>query len=379
MELILLISFSVAIVTLGGVSICAAIDDVRNVRRQRAYRSRTHHGEDQPTVTVLLRTGAHTQGTRDALKNIVESSYRSIEIILIGTKHQRPELKKMAAYYDEPSRPIAIYTGNGTPSVAYRRYGRGSIIITLASHVRIDSHAIERGVWHFRTQPGIDQLRANTIITTRYSTVGLLQTYTSALGHVWGKLSNVIESISTIGTPGISLHRAGAYLIPRARSTRTYFAENVIAYRPASPLGRSLLKSAIAQLARAYRTLWHTPSRQPIITWNYRFIAIGLGYVSVSLPILLSYAIYLAVAAHQPLPLFAGIMLVGVCALIGLWSQPGRSLRQRIRLSLATPVCFIPFYALSFIVATMTLIVCAHTLRTLAAQAAGTVKRSFAR
>lgn len=380
MEFILLLSFCATIAILCGISIGAVIDDIRTVRRQQAYQAHAHKDKYQPTVSVLLSADPDAQTTRDALESISESSYRPIEIILIGARHQRPELKKIAAQYDDPSRLIAIYTGSGTPNAAYRRYGKGRIILVIESRDRIDHQAIERSVRHFHMQSGISELRTSTIITTRYSTVGLLQTYANTLAHFWNKFTSVLGNTHAISAPSVSFHRTDAYLAAATHSAKTYFAEDVIVYR-AEPtvVSHTLPKATVTRLSQAYHALWYAPEQQPIITWCRRLFTICLGYLSISLPLLLSYIIYLAVAAHQPLPLFIGVVIIGTCIILGLWSQPGRSLPQKLRLSFAMPICFIPFYILSFIIAVMTLIIGARTLRTYAFQLTGTIKRSFAR
>ena len=365
MEFILLICFSITIVILCSISIGKAIDDIRNVRRQQAYRARLHLGEDQPTVSVLLRVDPDAPTTRDAIENIFNSSYRPIEIILIGARHQRSELKKIAAQYDDPSRQIAIYTGSGTANAAYRRYGKGRIILTIASRDRIDHYAIERSVQHFHTQASISALRTNTIINAQYSTVGLVQTYTSTLTHFWNKFANVLENAPILSIPSISFHRAETYLAPKTHSIKAYFAEDIIVYRTDFTVSRALPKTTVGQLSYTYQALWQTSERQRLITWCRRLFAICLGYLSISLPLLLSYIIYLAVAAHQPLPLFVSVAIIGTCIILGLWSQPGRPMRQKIRLSLAMPMYLIPLYALTFIAAAMTLIAGVQALQTL--------------
>lgn len=379
MDFILFIGLSLTIIVLSGIGITAVVEDIRSIHRQRASPGPTHPGYDRPIVTVLLSVDADTYAAQNSLISILESSYQPIEIIIIGVRRQRSELKKITKNLTTTSRPISIYTGSRTPSAAYRRYGHGTIVVALDSRSCLERHAIEHGVRHFHSLATTSELQASTITTSRYSTFGLLQTYATALGYFWNKLINVIEGIPAVHTSRVSLYRAEAYANPRPHLTKTYFADDVIVYRPATSFNRRSLTTAVAQFSLLYQALWHTASQRPLITGCRRLFAICLGFLSLSLPLLLSYAIYLAIAAHQPLPLLVSITLIGVYVIVGLWSQPGRSWAQKLHLSLLVPICLVPFYALSFVAAAATLLVCAQTLRTLAVQSLGEVKSLLAR
>ncbi len=353
---LLIFSLIAIIVMTCGLIAGTTVDDFRDVRRRRIFKLHPHSRRyrARPLVTVLLIAGTDSSLTKEALRNLQKSSYRRLEFVLVCTTRSRATLKKLATSLTTPSRPVYVFGGKKSSrsnlDAGYRRYGHGDIVLVLRDSDRLDKAAIKHSVWHFNAQNDTSVLRAHITISTRYSTIGLLQTYTQSLVFFWNKLANILTRTYTPSDSGILFYRAEAFLARRSQPwLKTYTAEDIIAHRPAMT-GRELMTyvyevlpeiilAPISIRQAAYKNLFHDGL--------HALASLCLGYLCIALPFLLSYFLFLALVAHQPILLFISIFILSIYVLLGIWSHPGMSHPQKVRLSLLVPMYFVPFYILT--------------------------------
>lgn len=370
MTILLLISFIAIVSVIGSASIGATINDLRATRR-RIYRSVASASQaDEPIVTIFVKAADDAIAVQNTLENILESSYRSIEIILIGEKRQRSKLKKITHQFAGSKCSIILFTGSGSLRAAYRRYGHGEIILTLRTNERLDRHAIEHAVRHFSTLAGLARVQAYTAPSLHYSSIGLLQTHAGALVLPWRKLMNLIISVRPVRESGMSFYRVGAFLKESQGLTpKTFFADDVVIHMPAVTLNYTLLKKALANLDHTYRDLWRTQPSHPLAKAYRRLLACCLAGMLLTLPFTFTYAAILAISALQPMLLFIITAVASACILTGVWSHPIMMSMQKFSVSYLLPACFIPLYLATFVYAIMTIAILLHTIANVAARA----------
>lgn len=364
---------SIVIVTCGFI-IGTAIDDFRDVQRRHRITKHPHSRSYRahPLVTILLVAGDNIDDTKKALEAIRKNSYRHLECIIIGSLQNRAKLKNIAHSSTNSTRPISIFTGKKSEQTnldgAYRRYGHGDIVLILRDTDRLHDSAIQCSVWHFNTRPNTLRLRARITIATRYSNIGTLQTYTEALTYFWNKFTNSLEHACEPDNSSVLFCRAHAFLNRHATSrAATYSAEDVIVNRSAATARDFIMHihAAMRQQATTLTSLHYftdqNSSKNAMLKWLFALFIASAIYVSIVLPFLLSYFIFLAFIPHQPALLFVALGILSIYILLGLWSHQGMSRLRKIRLSLFIPAYFMPFFALVIVFSVVITITIART------------------
>ena len=391
---LLILSLSAVVIAAGGLIVGVAIDDFRDIRRRYSFKAHPYarRYRARPAVTILLIAGADSSLTKNTLEYLRMNSYRHLEIIVIGNARSRAKLTKLTQSLAKPTRPMHVFT-TATPKesslrTAYRRYGHGDIVLVLHDIDRLDEAAVKRSVWHFNTQKDITTLRARPVVASRYSSVGLLQTYVYALTYFWHKLTNSLECTQAPGNLDTSFYRAEVFLAHPMRSTmKVYAAEDVVVRRPAAkiqyPDVTSLFMAVhrqIETLASAYFFVGQRGIKKVLVIGVSLVFLLSAGYLFVALPFLLSYFIFLAAVLHQPALLFVGIAILSTYLLLGLWSDSSTSRLQKIRLTLLLPISFAPFYLFTFVYAVIIIAVVLHaTWTNLFHSRAPAIKRRLAK
>lgn len=368
MTVFLLISFAFITIIAASLAIGAVIDDVRSITRSRHPRTQ----RSQPLVTILLATDDDTPTTQQALESTLQSSYQRLELIILCAPSIRTKLQKATTELRRQKHTVNIFSGTPNWENAYRRYGHGTIILTLRCHDRLHSEAIGRAVRHFDTQPDTTVIYPNSVTTrTPYSTVSLLQTYTTSLGRLWGKMTNTLES--TTYHAGPAFYRKPA--LAKAQENHAlpaYFADDAITYvSPATPT-RTLPATMYHALVRHYRSLLRPRTVHPPLTvWRW-LLAISLSGALITLPFLTAYALSLAIVARQPLLLFLGVAIASLYTLFGIWTNPGLKWRRKIYFSVLLPICLLPFSFAAYFYGITLIVMTARQIQT-------TVPRSIAK
>lgn len=372
-ELLLLLSALALVIVASEIIIGATIDDLRDVRRRSLFKAHPYARRYQvrPVVTVLLVTGTGTIAAERALRQLRKNTYRRIEIIIVS-RVRRAKLQRLAKRLGTATRPIfiAISTQDESTAIdtAYRRYGHGDIVTILHDSDQLDTSAVSRAVWHFNTQENLMKLNGRSQFSTHYSIQGLLWAYLHALGFLWRKLLNSFEYATN--TTGVSFYQSEIFLSRQLHTpTKTYFAEDVVVRPSATLISRELIVGMYNRRRQQFELLGsHGYISTPYTARNIPTAALRLllflcsSYLVLALPILLTYCIILALAAHQPLLLFAALSATSICLLLGLWSDKTSSLSQKIRLSLLVPISFLPLYSMAWIHSLITMAATIHAI-----------------
>jgi hypothetical protein len=351
MEILFILSLAVTGIVLTALSIGSVLDDIRKVKRQRRYQlqSPVRRRRTSPLVTILMEVGSDIATTKDAVDNILNGSYRRLEIIILCAPHRQASLRKTIQHIRKNRRPVTVVANKRSPQEAYEQYGRGSIIATLHDTDRLDRRAIEHAVVHLST-PAVAALQPDIVSSIDYSSLKLLQMYSDSLTYFWKKLMNVTTSTATRSPR--SFYRADNFSTEYTSPlVGHYFAADVVIYQLASEPHSPTFHTAYEYLDQEFRILWIRSSA----AWYRRTVAMCAGLALIVLPVILAYAVYLSIVAHQPLLLFVSLALLTAYLTVGLWSRPGISFRNKICLSILMPVCVLPFYLATFAGAAMTL------------------------
>lgn len=372
MTTLLTISLIITATLLGGASIGAAIDDLRAIRRR--HRAISRHPRET-TVTALLVANGSDEVMRRTLTSLLQSSYKRLEIVLISTPRSRPALKKTVASLSQSDRTIAIYTGTKSLAGAYRRYGHGEIILTLQSPEQLARHAIARAVQHFDTAEDIAVIHPNIVAMTRGSTMGLLQAHAGGLLYFWKKVTNII-SYPAVTPSSLAFYRRDVFLAnPKTVLGMAYFADDVIAHQIPPATLRTFVRASEAYLSRFYLHPAYSRVTPFLRRVRHHLVTIGISWMLLATPLILSYALLLAFAAHQPLLLFVITGVAGVYTLVGIWSSAGRPRREKAYLSLLLPISFLPLYLAILTLSLITIRVFIQSLRSAPSVASDLLKR----
>lgn len=342
-------------------------DDLRDIRRRHRLNKhpylRAHYS--RPLVTILLIASNDMKNTKDALRRLKKNPYHRLEIIIVGNARSRSKLKGLTIPSKKPIPPAYIFTGKksaqSNTNAAYRRYGHGDIVLVLRDTDQLHESAIKRCVWHFNTQKNISRLRARTVIATRYSNIGTLQTYIDTLAYFWNKFTNSFEYTQKSNDSDVVFYRTDAFVNRHTASPSTTFSpEDVIVMRSTTTT-RNFIMHTYAGMREQVAALLslHYPASQHnrkhiILRGLLALFVISAAYISIAMPFLLSYFVFLALVPHQPVLLFVTMTIVGIYILLGLWSHLGISRLRKARLSLFIPAYFVPFYILAIMFSAVT-------------------------
>ncbi|MNQ84331.1 hypothetical protein D3C85_994550 [compost metagenome] len=218
-------------------------------------------------------------------------------------------------------------------------------------------------------RPDISRLRPRTAITTRYSNVGTIQTYTDTLAYFWNKFTNQLEHVQGPDASEVLFYRAEAFLNRHAALRTTILnAEDTIVFRSAAST-RTFITHTHAAIRRQATTLAslhyfinRDNSNGAVLKWLLALFMTSAMCVSITLPFLLSYFVFLALVPHQPALLLVAMAILSIYVLLGIWSHQGMSHLRKIRLSLFAPAYFAPFYILTITSSVVTITTTAHIL-----------------
>lgn len=358
MELLFILSLVITGFVLATISAGSAVDDIRKVRQEHKYQlqSASHRRRTAPLVTILLTTGDDSAVTKDAVENILSGSYRRLEIIVLCTPHQQASLQKVVKQISKRRRPVTVVTSEASLQATYERHGHGTIVTTLRDTDRLAVSAIERTVIHLTNSTAL-ALRPDIVSPINYSSRRLLWLYGDGLAYFWKKLLNMTAGTADSSPP--SFYQADAFRTEYTLPVGHYFTEDVVVSQFASSPSRPIIRTRYRHLHKTLCTLWAYPSA----SWYWRPFVTCVVLALIAAPAMLTYTLYLAMAAHQPLLLFVSLLLFITYVITGLWSRPGISLRNKICLSVLTPICVLPFYLATFVGAVMALGFLGHTAK----------------
>jgi cellulose synthase/poly-beta-1,6-N-acetylglucosamine synthase-like glycosyltransferase len=353
----------------------ANVYDIRAVKKQRqlAVHPHSRRYRQRPLISVIVPTRNDERRIELCLNGILRSSYRKLEIIVIDAdSHDKTKNIVKNFISDHPKRNIRLIAkrtsnnGFGAVATGYKKYGQGELIMLCEAGSILDKHALSNAVKHFNTESNVGVISFKRSVESAFSTVGLFQKYENLLRYRSEKFTSVSNSDYAASGEG-AIYRRDVFLNssssrlsvarPGNKNVRSYYASDVVAYTEPLPSFYALLKQRYRlqlsrlQALRDQRQLIFTRDSDytKFLTWFRLPFAICVGAVSLFVPILLSYFIYMAVELHEPTLLILSWVILGIFLLFAVWGDEQLKLRQKAAYSAFIPITYGLFYVMSFV------------------------------
>ncbi len=358
----------------------ASVYDLREVKKQRRFKLHPHAQQhrQRPLVSIIVTTHNDAGTIERCLRSLTSSSYRKLEILIIDSASQDDTKQRIKEFQlAHPKKSIRLVarrsakTELGIITANLKKYTQGDLILQLDAANILNKQAISTAVKHFNMEPNVDSLTYNRRIISAYSTVGLFQKYPELLRSRSKKAASVFGGgYSGLGEDAI--YRRSMLLAPRkpGRSAanerdkqqpseargRSHYASDVIVY--AAPFrsfyglmrhyyGRQLSK--VATLRQAVRSAARAGGYGGLVAWLRLLAALCTGLVALSVPLLLSYFVYMAIGLHEPDLLFVSGGLLSIVLVAAIWGEEQLALRQKVGYILGIPTTYGLFYLVSLV------------------------------
>ncbi len=274
--------------------------DVREINRATHRQSHPYarRYRNRPLVSVVIY--ASSNALWHSLDSVAANRYKKLEIFAAGSESDRAAV----AVFARQSKRKILFTSTPAEQVD------GDIVVVMRGGTVLGSQAITRIVQRFNTNPAVHTLLPYRSAGPSYSVVSLMQEYRQFLGNLLQKA------------------RSASGLWP------TEYAPDVVAYGQQTDIFRRDGPPAI---------------RYPALAAWLRAVFIGVtGWVTLALPPLLGYFVFMAVQLHEPTMLMISWAAFGLALLFAIWWDDQLGWWQKISYSLLLPVTFLPLYLLSF-------------------------------
>src|ERR1039458_5561757 len=178
--------------------------DMREAKKQRQIAAHPYSRQfkKRPLVSVIVSTHNDERTIEHCLRSLFKSSYRKVEVIVVDNASlddTKGIIKKLMREY--PLRAIRLVArrrdsdkGHGASWRAYKKYGKGELVMLLDAASTPDKTALSNAVKHFNIEGGIGLLSFKHDVLFAYSTVGLFQKYDNLLQYRLRKFASVSHS-----------------------------------------------------------------------------------------------------------------------------------------------------------------------------------------
>ncbi len=334
----------------------ASIYDIR-AARQRQHFSRHPYASQyrqRPLVAVVINTSNDEKVIGQCLGGLTAGSYRKLEILVIdhgSTDSTRAIIQQFqAAHPKRPVRLVGRRTAMASGAVIaanVKKYTHAELVLQLSAGSLLDKQAITNLVLRYNMEPSLGVARLNRRVLSAFSTVGLFQQYREMLGVGSKKLASLLNAdyehaIDVIYRREIflSLHK------PAKRPWRTAYASDaVVRYRPNS-LFYGLMRLQYQAQAEDFRSFWR---QRRLSAWLRLSLALCNGLITLLLPIVVSYFIYMAIALREPAFFVLSLIITAGLVLFAIWGDEQLKTLQKVAYSLLIPVTYGLFYVLSVV------------------------------
>jgi glycosyltransferase involved in cell wall biosynthesis len=359
----------------------ANLYDARQIANQRNKR-RTSLGLSKSTaflVTILVSAHNNEVDIARCLESIARSSYRKHQTIVIDNNSSdetvRIARQAITRYPKKQMKLVARRLQGQTIASeyeAYKRYGKGELVLRLGATTTLDRHALSRAVRHFSSEPSMAMLRSKKVIQTSCIVAGLIDTYHNCLREISLKSASLNNAdlylqeqaffrIDTFAGLAKQAKRTNFDLdglqIPANRHTRSYYAEDVIISVPAQPsMYRFFASTYVMQKRRIHslisqrRILFRSSGSYTLyVSWLRLPLAALSGLAGLFIPLAVTYFIYLAVRVQDPVFLIVSCGVMAVILLFAIWGDRQFSVRQKVLYSLGIPMTYAIFYVIALL------------------------------
>ncbi|HEX4774583.1 MAG TPA: glycosyltransferase family 2 protein [Candidatus Saccharimonadales bacterium] len=370
-----IISALAALQNIVGVSLYD-IEQVRLRRRQAAHPSARCYRR-RPLVSIII-TSENNQATIAAcLNSLTKSRYRKWELIVADNASSDGTKRIVRQFMAEhPKKSIELYAKRLPAdqrqllSYAQKKYVHGELILRLNADNFIDKQTVAKAVLRFNSQPELDLLGFNHKIRRDLQTAGLLQEFGLLLRNRVKKAASACNTdyFAIPDSPTVYAKEAFAVLIKAGWPTspllsrgggqlRAAYAADAPIYGPTLSF-YGLAQQAYRQQLNRLRLLMTAPrqalsggrsSYSKLTIWLGLAFAAVLNLTALTLPLFLTYFIYLAFSLHQPAFLVVSWMVLSLFMLFSIWDDEQLSLWQRLRYVGLMPISYGWFYLVLFI------------------------------
>ena len=337
----------------------------------------------RPLVTVVIPAYNEELSIEKCLDSVRNSSYKRIEVFVHNDRSTDNTARILAEYIQKyPNFKLrAIRRRNQVgkaEGVNYciKKYAKGSLVMTLDADCMVDKDAIKYAVKYFR-DPKIVGVAANVRILDKHTILGLLQKFEHMIGYrsknfftlancefIVGGVASTYrrETLDYVGyydtdTQTEDIGLSMKIVAEGNRGDRIVYAPNVVASTggvltlPALIKQRYRWKLGMLQNLIKFRKL--IGNNDPAYSRSLTMYRVPMAFFSELLlilePFILLYVIYLSIIS-QTLALFIGAyMTITLYVLWTIWPDEHASFKEKLRLSIYSPVMYFIFYIMNLV------------------------------
>jgi hypothetical protein len=242
---------------------------------------------------------------------------------------------------------------------AYHRYGHGELMLLLNTDYQISRHSLLAAIRHFQDRPELDVLMPRRRTRIAFTVTGLFCRYKEFLQSRWKKTSSLTGSVTVTDLYGsVCIPDVIKQLrSPRSTSRRSPVAGQLLVLIAGRGLSYHYAHDmTVVNIApRSFFQLCRQYVRQQISSLqqlrHIRLICALFGaclvLISVLIPIVIGYCLYLALHLHEPTMLLVCVALLSIFLLSAIWDDSELRLRQKISYIIGLPMTYGLFYLLS--------------------------------
>lgn len=344
---------SIVIVTLlllGIIFIGVISYDVSAVKQQTIYRQDSHSKRFKyhPSISIIIMTAGDVAATEQSISSIKKTTYRNYEIIVIPlSKHSAVQ----KAFGD--IKGVVVFKAKRRVSrtvnaqSAYRKYGHGELVMVVDDTTAFSSDTLNKIAWHSNFN------KASAMVLNEYghtpaSSIGLFETYHSIANSFIRKAKTGLRINQHVRDTAI-VYPKESFLSHTTPYRSVYLSDTVITRRTDSSY--SLFLARLFKHKSHMANSFYAPGSAALVTTIVGWVIIF------TLPFIVSYFGYVAIALHQPLLFYLALAGLGMYIIMTIWWNDLLSMRQKLTYSLLSPATYILFYVLSWIQIAILLVV----------------------
>lgn len=288
----------------------------------------------RPVVSVIVYAKNHEKTIERCLRSVVKGSYRKIEVIVVdnaSTDMTVALIRKFIKEYPKISIKLLAKRKPTTKQIclvsAYKAHANGEYVFNLEASEMTAKHSIASAVRHLNLDSELDGLTPAYTLARVSSLSGILQMYHLLMRREASKRSSLTGMIRFDST---GLLRAARYQeVIKSGEGRIKQADDLeIHQAEITGLIHSLKwnfinhRLALQQALCGFTALRREPLRA--------ILAIVTLLLTLSLPVVLTYIIYLAINLHQPTLYLAALGLLYTSVTLAIWNDSHLSYRAKL-------------------------------------------------
>jgi cellulose synthase/poly-beta-1,6-N-acetylglucosamine synthase-like glycosyltransferase len=371
------------IVHLGFYLIGASFYDIWQFRRRYSLERSFDTSRRTPHVTVLVPAHNEEKVIARCLNSIFKSTYRNFDVIVVNdasTDSTKQVIKLYAKLHpDYKLRGVhrRINGGKGEAlNYALRRHTKGELVMMLDADSVLATTAIEQAVGYF-VDPKVAGVAANVQIMNEHTTLSILQKFEHMIGYrakkaysltncefvIGGVAStyrmDVIRSVGFYDTDTITedISLSMKIIAKGNKANRIVYAADVMAMTEPVENVRALFRQryrwkygSLQNLVKHSNLIGKNDERFTSMLTIYRLpMAVINELVLFLLPFTWLYALYLTMSQKSLSLLLGAYVTVTAYMFLTLWYDEHLSIRERIYLTIYTPIAYFVFYIMDVI------------------------------